>query len=173
MIEVHELSGYTWVEAINPSENELDDITGKYQLPKKFKNYMLDRHEQPRSAYDELSAFGVLVIRGIATSMDSKAATVPIFLGFSDNVLISVCHDARQAQLLKDQAQFDYSELSEHILAILMAILTPYFDKLDEISQRAEKLEGVRGRKISNKNLDSLAMMKQRWSIYGRQRRET
>lgn len=160
MIAIHEFATYTWVEAVSPSESELDDIINKYQLPKKFKNYMLDRHEQPRSAYDDLSDFGVLVVRAMGSIAESHATTVPIFLGFSDKVLISVCHNTDQATLVKKQSTLGYSVISNHILAILMAILTPYFDKLDDISQRAEKLEGVHGRGISNQNLDNLAMMK-------------
>ncbi len=35
MIAIHEFATYTWVEAVDPSERELNDIINKYQLPKK------------------------------------------------------------------------------------------------------------------------------------------
>lgn len=48
MIKIHKFDTYTWVEAISPTEDELDSMTTKYRAPAKFKGYMLDRHEQPR-----------------------------------------------------------------------------------------------------------------------------
>ncbi|WCJ51932.1 hypothetical protein OKF32_00600 [Lentilactobacillus buchneri] len=51
MIKIHKFDTYTWVEAISPTEDELNDITIDYRAPAKFKGYMLDRHEQPRATF--------------------------------------------------------------------------------------------------------------------------
>lgn len=160
MINIHNLSRYSWVEAIDPTESELTSLVGNYQLPTKFKNYMMDRHEQPRAAYDDASDFGVLVVRALGDVRESHSTTVPIFLGFNDRVLISVCHDSEQARLVREKSGVQYHEISGHILAILAVLLTPYFDQLDKISQQAEKLEDARVRRVSKDHLNTLALMK-------------
>lgn len=160
MIKIHKFVTYTWVEAISPTEDELDGITSDYQAPVKFKDYMLDRHEQPRATFDNLSGFSALVVRAIADPKQSRMLTSPIFLGFSDSLLITVCHAAEQAKLVSARSKLDYENVAEHILAILFALISPYFDKLDEISQKAEKLEGMHNRAISNRSLDELATLK-------------
>ncbi len=64
-------------------------MTTKYRAPAKFKGYMLDRHEQPRATFDGLSGFSALVVRAIADPSQSRMLTSPIFLGFSDSLLIN------------------------------------------------------------------------------------
>lgn len=160
MIKIHKLPRYTWIEVVEPKESELSDVIDNYQLPRKFKNYMLDKHEQPRANYDDLTDFGVLVIRALTNHSGNNTTTVPIFIGFDNRVLITVCHGLEQSQLIKIADDSGVSEISEHIFSALLAILSPYFDNLDEISQKAEKLEGIRGRGISNRNLDALSILK-------------
>ncbi|MCT2882453.1 magnesium transporter CorA family protein [Lentilactobacillus buchneri] len=160
MIKIHKFDTYTWVEAISPTEDELNDITIDYRAPAKFKGYMLDRHEQPRATFDDLSGFSALVVRAIADPKQSRMLTSPIFLGFSNSLLITVCHAQEQAKLVSDHSKLAYDSVAEHILAILFALISPFFDKLDEISQKAEKLEGMHNRAISNHSLDELAALK-------------
>lgn len=160
MIKIHKFKMYTWVEAISPTEDELDNITSEYRAPVKFKNYMLDRHEQPRATFDDLSGFSALVVRAIADPKVSRMLTSPIFLGFSDSLLITVCHASQQAKLVQERSKPVYDTVAEHILAILFALISPFFDQLDEISQKAEKLEGMHNRAISNRSLDELAGLK-------------
>lgn len=160
MIKIHKFESYTWVEAISPTEDELNDMTTDYRAPAKFKGYMLDRHEQPRATFDDLSGFSALVVRAIADPKQSRMLTSPIFLGFSHSLLITVCHATEQAKLVSQHSQLAYDSVPEHILAILFALISPFFDKLDEISQKAEKLEGMHNRSISNRSLDELAALK-------------
>ena len=160
MIKIHKFDTYTWVEAISPTEDELDSMTTKYRAPAKFKGYMLDRHEQPRATFDGLSGFSALVVRAIADPSQSRMLTSPIFLGFSDSLLITVCHASQQVELVQKRSNTESGSVAEHILAILFALISPYFDQLDRISHKAEKLEGMRNRAISNRSLDELGAMK-------------
>ncbi len=98
MIKIHKLASYTWVEVISPTKEELRQVTNDYQTPVKFQSYMMDRHEQPRATYDELSGFGALVVRAIADQSSERMLTMPIFLGFSNTLLVTVCHDEKQGK---------------------------------------------------------------------------
>lgn len=161
MIKEHALNQYRWVEIVNPQEAELTQVISKYQFPEKFKDYMMDRHEQPRATFDALSNAGVLVVRALATDLDTAATTVPVFLGFNDDVLITACHGQTLSKLINQQASVTYSTLSDHIFAILRAILRPYFDTLNVISQQAEQFAGhSRMNHISNRRLAVITVLK-------------
>lgn len=161
MIKEHALNQYRWVEIVNPQEAELTQVISKYQFPEKFKDYMMDRHEQPRATFDALSNAGVLVVRALATDLDTAATTVPVFLGFNDDVLITAYHGQTLSKLINQQANVTYSTLSDHIFAILRAILRPYFDTLDVISQQAEQFAGhSRMNRISNRRLAVITVLK-------------
>ncbi|MCW4397620.1 magnesium transporter CorA family protein [Lentilactobacillus parabuchneri] len=160
MIKIHKLASYTWVEVISPTKEELRQVTNDYQTPVKFQSYMMDRHEQPRATFDELSGFGALVVRAIADQSSERMLTMPIFLGFSNTLLVTVCHDEKQGKMLSDGAQVEYPSVVEHIISILFDTISPYFDQLDVISHKAEELEGMHQRSISNHSLDELAALK-------------
>jgi magnesium transporter len=162
MITIHKFKTYTWIEVIDPRTDELNDVISKYRLPQKFEGYMLDRHEQPRATYDALSDTNVLVIRALANGLDTNATTVPVFLGFNDDVMITSCHGEDQAKLINQQSNQDFLRISDHIFAILGAILVPYFEMLDEVSQRADKFAGHRLGIITNRRLDELTILKTR-----------
>ncbi len=161
MVRIHQLKNYIWIEAANPRQAELDRVIDKYQLPEKFKGYMLDRHEQPRATYDAMTGTGVVVIRALASGLDS-AITVPIFLGFNDDIIITACHSEEQAKLINQQSQTGFSLISDHIFTILKGVLGPYFQMLDEVSQRADNLASHRLTAITKRRLDSLTILKTR-----------
>ncbi len=160
IITKHQYKTYLWLEIVKPTATELDQLIPQYQIPEKFKNYMLDRHEQPRSTYDDLADFGVLIIRALAGDADAAEATVPIFIGFNSRVLITVCHGEKQSKLTRRTDQQPDAMMSDHILAVLAAILGPYFDLLDDLSQRAEKYAGRHVGTVTNHKLDVVSTLK-------------
>ncbi|MFD1123844.1 magnesium transporter CorA family protein [Lentilactobacillus raoultii] len=162
MIKIHKLKNYIWIEVVKPQADELDKVIATYQLPLKFKNYMLDRHEQPRATYDPITDTSVVVIRALASGLDSPMTTVPIFLGFNDDVMMTACHGEAQAKLVNQQANQNLMQISDHIFAILRALLSPYFDMLDEVSKRADKFASHRLGVITNRQLATLTTLKTR-----------
>ena len=159
MIEVHDVKSYHWVEVVEPQPQELRSELAAIDLPEKYFDYMMDTREQPRATYDELNKFGVLVVRALPFNISQKSTTVPIFIGFRDGTLITVCHDSQEREVIS--APKKESGLTNHIMDILRGIVDHYLQLLDQMSENAERLE-MRGHQVTNKRLSAISDLKRK-----------
>ncbi|WP_283678142.1 magnesium transporter CorA family protein [Lentilactobacillus sp. Marseille-Q4993] len=157
MINVEESAHFKWLSAVSPEASELKSEMDKLGVPPKFINYMLDAREQPRADYERVAEFGVLVVRGLTDNSHGKI-TSPVFIGFNRSLLITVCHDSEQNRVIKELPQQD--NITDLIFQILNSLISPFFDKLEELSNLAERIETRRGN-VSNQRLDELSNLKQ------------
>ncbi|GAY72748.1 magnesium transporter CorA family protein [Lentilactobacillus kosonis] len=159
MIESHQMDNYKWIEVVEPTKNELDDELSKVNISKKYFNYMIDNYEEPRATFDSVDNFGALVIRALPVKVSSKTTTLPIFIGFTQTTLITVCHDAKQRGVMADTT--NASSLPLRIMAILRSIVDHYFELLNSMSEEAEGLE-LSNRQVTNNRLMAISDLKRK-----------
>lgn len=162
MIKEHHLKNYVWLEVTSPSPDEIGKLVRDYQLPRKIKNYMLDRHEQPRATYDMVEHLGILVLRCVSGPNGPQQRTTPLFLGFNDHLLVTVIHVHNQQRLFASLPLNPSGKIHELIFRIVSRTLEPYFMALNEIIDRTEKLSNKQLRRITNARLDELSLLKTR-----------
>ncbi|WP_268912877.1 magnesium transporter CorA family protein [Lentilactobacillus sp. SPB1-3] len=159
MIKSHQMANYEWIEAVEPTKSELNDELSKVNISKKYFNYMIDTYEEPRATYDSSDNFGAIVIRALPIKVSSKTTTLPIFIGFNQTTLITVCHDSNQRGLAADTN--DISSLQLRIMAILRSIVDNFFELLNDMSKEAEGLE-LSNRKVTNERLIAISDLKRK-----------
>lgn len=162
MIKIHQLKHYTWLEVIRPNPDEAQTIVSKYQLPRKFKNYMLDRHEQPRATFNINSNFDVLVTRAVAFDKSHRSATTPLFMCFSKEILITVVHTFGVMHLFSRIPLKPDDQLYNQVFRLLQRIQQPYFTELDDVMNKAESLSHPSSHKITQQKLNELTALKSR-----------
>ncbi|WP_367341966.1 magnesium transporter CorA family protein [Limosilactobacillus sp.] len=162
MIKEHHLKNYLWLEVTAPAPDEIGHLVSKYQLPRKIKNYMLDRHEQPRATYDMIEHLGILVLRCVSGPNGPQQSTTPLFLGFNKNLLVTVIHVHNQQRLFANLPLNPQGQIHELIFRIVSRTLEPYFVALNDIIDRTDKLSNKQLRRITNARLDELSLLKTR-----------
>lgn len=162
MIKTHQFKHYTWLEVVRPKPDEAQAIVSKYQLPGKFKNYMLDRHEQPRATFNVNSDFDVLVTRAVAFDKSHRSATTPLFMCFSKEILITVVHTLGIMHLFSRIPLKPDGQLYNQVFSILRCVQRPYFTELDDVMNKAESLSHPNLHKITQQKLTELAVLKSR-----------
>lgn len=162
MIKEHQLKNYTWVEVVKPSPQEVEHLVSDHQMPAKFKNYMLDRHEQPHATFDLVGHFDVIVVRALSIGKGHQVTTTPLFIGFSTKTLVTVAHTSGVMHLFSRMPLDSADSLYHQIFRILQRVLQPYFTELDHVTAQAERLADTNNRKINQKELDLLSTLKTR-----------
>lgn len=158
MIQEHQLKNYTWLEVVKPNPEEAQQLVNDHQLPPKFKNYMLDRHEQPHATFDLVGRFDVLVVRAMAFSKHQVSNTTPIFIGFSPHLLITVTHTSGAMHLFSRMPLDPNDYLYHQIFRVLQRVLQPYFQEVDNITEIAEEM--TNNSKIDQARLNKISTLK-------------
>lgn len=163
MMKERTFQNYVWVELVTPCPEEVARVVQRHHLPRKFKNYLLDRHEQPRAEADMMTDFALLVLRVVSGPNNQQQRTTPLCLAFNEHVLVTVSHVRNQRWMFAHMPVNPASEVSEPILRIVNRILQPYFSALDDIISKTDRLSNQQLHyRITNKRLDQLSLLKTR-----------
>lgn len=163
MIKERSFQHYTWVELVTPNPEEVATVVDRYQFPTKFKNYLLDRHEQPRAAADMVAHCALLVLRVVSGPNNQQQRTTPLCLAFNDHVLVTVSHVRNQRWMFAHMPVNLAGQVSEPILRIINRVLQPYFSALDDIIDKTDRLSNQQlNYRITNQRLDRLSLLRTR-----------
>lgn len=172
MIKERSFDNYIWVNLVTPSPEEVSQVVKRHHLPLKFKNYLLDRHEQPRADADLMTDFAILVLRAVSGANNQQQRTTPMCLAFNEHVLVTVSHVRNHQWMFAHMPVNPDGDVSEPILRIINRLVRPYFSALDDIIARTDRLSNQQLHyRITNKRLDQLSLFRTRliylWAATG------
>lgn len=153
MKKVHKLIDSTWIELVDANTKEVVNTIDDYKLPNILKGYMLDRHEHSRFEYDSVKKYSVLIARALISGQDENVDTSPVVAAFTEDVIITKSDSRYRVKQQSSCNKFDV------IFSILERINKPYMNKLDEINEDVEHLQGLR-KTVNNKQLNEIAILK-------------
>ncbi len=87
-----------WIDLINPSVEEIEEISNKTKIDKDLIMKMLDEEEMPRVEIEEDSTL-IVVDTPYIEDKDNKYSTLPLGIVFSNNYLVTI--SSKKLELLK------------------------------------------------------------------------
>ncbi len=163
-IEIPELQKGCWVNVINPTQQETEQLTKNFHLPGDVINDILDVDERPRI---ELEDSWMLVILRIPIEIRNNGVpfiTIPLGIFISEDFTLTLCLQENevlpigQPPALREQ----YRQVTDSINFILRLFLRAgnIFSKyLKQINQMTGSIEQDLEKSIRNKELNKLLKM--------------
>lgn len=156
-----EITNGCWVNLVAPTEQEINELASKVQIPLDFLKDPLDEEERSRIEKDDDN---ILIIVNIPLmSMDEKGFpiydTIPLGMIVAKNCFITVClKDNPIFHLFKQNKvkQFYTNKKTRFSLQILYLMATTYLKYLKQISKKTDSIEKELHQSMKNKELFSL-----------------
>ena len=155
LLRLDELAPNCWINAINPTAEEIDTITA-LGIPQDFVTYPLDADERPRIEQEDNGT--ILILIRIPTSHpqddpDIPYGTMPLGIILADKYIITVC--PQPTSILDAFKNGKVSKLSttkryRFTLRLLMSVTTRFLDALRDINKLTDKLEDMLSSTMKN-----------------------
>ena len=137
---------FTWVDVFNPTKDELKELSNTSKIPLPDLNITLEEDQRPK-VIDIEGPFS-LIIFGTASFETDEITTTPIFIYVSKqhNCVITVrIKDTRSIKKLEKAVETKSSLFQKgsgyFVYRLLDEILNIYFEVLDDIENRIDKIE--------------------------------
>ncbi len=131
----------TLVHMVNPSEEEINNISNTLNIPKEFFLDSLDKNERPRITKEKDS---LLIVLNVPTVIDNVYKTVPIgLIHTKDNTVLVSRHELEIFTGLLAGQHGQYSTFMKTRLSLLLfkAIANSYNQYLVKINEEISKLQ--------------------------------
>lgn len=159
--EITEIKDGCWIKMIAPTEQEINDVATKLQLPLEFLKDPLDEEERSRIEKDDDN---ILIIVNIPLmSIDENELpiydTIPLGMIIAKNCFITVClKDNPIFHTFSDSKvkNFFTYKRTRFSLQILYSMATSYLRYLKQISKKTDAIEIELHQSMKNKELFSL-----------------
>lgn len=160
IINTNEYEANTWINLVNPTLEEIEQIEIKTNIPKNLLEKMLDTEELPRIEAEEDSTLVVVDVPYIRDhKMKNKYSTLPLGIILNKNYLVTIC--TKEVEVLKEIKENKIKNLSiskktRFIIRLLLRIASLYVKYLNIIDKEIESKEKVLIKSTNNKELISL-----------------
>lgn len=158
--EFDQISIGSWINLIQPTQQEIDEVIDKLGVPMDFMKAALDEEERARIESED--GFTLLIIDIPTISVDEHAGlfiTMPMGIIINDSNLITI--SLRDTPILKDFIQnkikgFYTYKKTRFLFQILHRNATYYLQHLRAIDRQSSKIERELHRSMKNKELIQL-----------------
>jgi len=162
LVEVHEASKYSWIDARRPSREELDSLERDYRINPEHIQDIMDSDEQARIEKED--EYTLLIVRLPVFDARSEISyyTLPCgILLFPDRVLTICQADCEPLQELSrgKERGLDLRNKSAFVLHLLGRAAIVYLRYLKEINRRNSAIEADLQRSVKNYELTQLLSM--------------
>jgi magnesium transporter len=147
----------SWVDAIKPSEPELEILRLEYGVPNEFLTYALDPDEHPR--FEQSDEFTLIVVQAahwLGEGAGVPYDTVPLAIILAPNNVITICEhrhtvmsDLRFGRLPATNSL----ERTDFTLHLLLRVAQRYLQNLRSINRTVEALENHLESSTQNREL--------------------
>ena len=132
-----------WIDLINPSIEEIEEISSKTKINKDLIMKMLDEEEMPRVEIEENSTL-IVVDTPYIEDKDNKYSTLPLGIIFSSNYLITI--SSKKLEILKSFKRGKIKKVntemkSRFIIQLLYENAKLYLKYLRKIDDEIDKTE--------------------------------
>lgn len=160
IINTNEYEANTWINLVNPTLEEIEQIEIKTNFPRNLLEKMLDTEELPRIEAEEDSTLVVVDVPYIRDhKIKNKYSTLPLGIILNKNYLVTIC--TKEVEVLKEIKENKIKNLSiskktRFIIRLLLRIASLYVKYLNIIDKEIEAKEKVLIKSTNNKELISL-----------------
>lgn len=159
--EISEISRGCWINAISPTEEEINSLSQSLNLPIEFLKDPLDEEERSRIEKDEGNILIIVNIPLASIDEDNNTIydTIPLGIIFTKGCFITVC--LKDNPILQNFTEnklksfFTYKK-TRFALQILYVMATSYLKYLKQISKQSDTIEKELHESMKNKELFSL-----------------
>ena len=150
----------TWINLVNPTIEEIEEIETKTNIPKNLLEKMLDTEELPRIEAEDDSTLVVVDVPYIRDhKIKNKYSTLPLGIILNKNYLVTIC--TKEVEVLKEIKENKIKNLSvskktRFIIRLLLRIASLYVKYLNIIDKEIESKEKTLIKSTNNKELISL-----------------
>lgn len=159
--ELKEIKKGTWINLVNPTDNEIRRICNETGIEEEFLRYPLDYEEQARIDIEDNSTLFIIDVPIVEESSDGKVyTTMPlgiIFVGDDYFITISLKRNniVETFEKGKIKGLFTYKK-TRFLLQILYLNSSKYLETLKKINKEAEVTISVLRKSMKNKELIQL-----------------
>jgi len=162
--------GLTWINVQNPSDSELSKLAKKTRISVSDLKFFTD--PTARSRIDELKNWSLVVFKAPAKSKAKYVSSVAILL--SENAVITLSDEPIDAieniskLAINRKIRFFNNGSSYFVFRLIDEILSVYFEMLDDIEERSEKIEHMILKKPEQSIIDDLFKVKKKITLLHR-----
>jgi len=163
-VEVNAPQKGCWINTTNPTPDEIQKLTGNFNLPKDIIDDILDQDERPRIEYDDNRTLIILRIPVETTNNGVPFHTLPLGIIITDEFTLTLCLQdnkvlpAGQPSPFREQYQ-QITDTTNFILRLFLRSGTLYLSYLKHINQMTSMIESDLEKSIKNKELNKLLKM--------------
>jgi magnesium transporter len=157
---VESFSKNDWISVTNPTEDEIEFLTGKLKVPPEELNDILDVDERARSEMDE-SWFTIIIRIPVANSQNGiPYTTVPLGILVSNNLIITICQTKNELvpAMLRNK-KVDFTNKANFIMQIFLQVANLYMHYLKLINIQVGDIEKDLEKSTRNEELHKMLRM--------------
>ncbi|HLO58752.1 MAG TPA: magnesium transporter CorA family protein [Bacteroidales bacterium] len=157
---VESFSKNDWISVTNPTEDEIEFLTGKLKVPPEELNDILDVDERARSEMDE-SWFTIIIRIPVANSQNGiPYTTVPLGILVSNNLIITICQTKNELvpAMLRNK-KVDFNNKANFIMQIFLQVANLYMHYLKLINIQVGDIEKDLEKSTKNEELHKMLRM--------------
>lgn len=157
--EIAKITHGTWINMVNPSQNEVDRISKIFNIDPDFLNAALDEEERSRIELDDINDHQLILVDTPHVIEDGESKiyeTIPIGIIATENNLITICLKPAlvlEAFIEGSIKNFYTHKKSRFILQVLYKNASIYLYFLKVIDKQSEIIESELEKFMRNKEL--------------------
>ncbi|MEZ5105276.1 MAG: magnesium transporter CorA family protein [Draconibacterium sp.] len=162
--EISKVEDGCWINVTKPTGEEIERLTGEFQLPADAINDILDTDERPRVEFED--TWSLIIMRIPIESVHNSVPfhTVPLGIFLTKNFTLTLCLQDNEILPISQPSPFreQYREISDSINFILRLFLragNSYLKYLKQINQMTSTIEQDLEKSIKNSELNKLLKM--------------
>ncbi|WP_414054107.1 magnesium transporter CorA family protein [Macrococcus equi] len=149
-----------WVNMIQPSREEMEEVAEQFNIPIEFLEDPLDPEESARIEYDEETNSTLIIndfpILDKNIRQTESYITIPIGIILSKGYIITICSHEHDLFNKLINLKLDLRMKSRFLLEVLFTIATKYNNTLKKINRERIKIESNLRNSLTNKQLYEL-----------------
>ncbi|PIQ08861.1 MAG: magnesium transporter [Ignavibacteriales bacterium CG18_big_fil_WC_8_21_14_2_50_31_20] len=163
-LDVAEPEKGCWINAINPTKEEIIKLSEKYGLPSDAINDILDVDERPRIEIEDEWTLIILRIPVETKNNGVPFHTIPLGIFIAENHTLTLCLQENEVLPIDKPSPFreQYRQITDNINFVLRLFLRSgnlYLRYLKHINQMTSLIEQDLEKSIKNKELNKLLKM--------------
>jgi len=153
-----------WINVINPSQDEIQDLSVEFDLPGDLINDILDIDERSRVEFEDNWTLVILRIPVESANNGVPFQTIPLGIFMMEDYTITICIQENEVLPITQPVQIreQYRRITDPVNFILRLFLRSgnlYLRNLKQINQMTSLIEQDLEKSIKNKELNKLLKM--------------
>jgi len=163
-VEIPNVESGCWINVTSPTSDEIQRLSGEFQLPADAINDILDADERPRIEFEDIWTLVIMRIPIEVSNTGVPFHTIPLGVFITANFTLTLCIQDNEVLPMGQPSPFreQYMQISDSINFILRLFLrsgNTYLKYLKQINQMTSLIEQDLEKSIKNSELNRLLKM--------------